>query len=191
MTHQGNTMDKRTKIRIAVSKFLPEERGQALIMVLVFLLLGSLTITPLLSYMGTALKTGRMYQDKTEELYAADSGIEDAIWQIKYDRLEVLLSDPDYDIYDFGTVWTYSVSEPINDLTAEVSIQNVWIPKDVAPLSPNEARDIIESNKLMVAGTAPGETSYQTGDMAAAWLYLRNRLQQPGRRPLCRLLFRS
>ena len=159
MTHQGNTMDKRTKIRIAVSKFLPEERGQALIMVLVFLLLGSLTITPLLSYMGTALKTGRMYQDKTEELYAADSGIEDAIWQIKYDRLEVLLSDPDYDIYDFGTVWTYSVSEPINDLTAEVSIQNVWIPKDVAPLSPNEARDIIESNKLMVAGSAPGETS--------------------------------
>ena len=130
-------------------------------MVLVFLLVGSLTITPLMSYMETGLKTDQMYRDKADELYAADSGIEDAIWQIKYDRLEALLSSPDYDKYDFGTTWTYDLSEQINNQDTTVTIENVWIPKDVAPLNATEARDIIESNKLMVAGTAPGETSYQ------------------------------
>lgn len=152
-------MVKRVKANLV--ECLREESGQALIMVLVFLLLGSLILPPVLSHIGTALKTGQVYESKTDELYAADSGIEDAIWQIKYDRLEVLFSDPVYDIYDFATVWSYSLEEPINDLTANVTIQNVWIPKDVTPLSPAEARDIIESNKLMVAGTTSGESTYQ------------------------------
>jgi len=137
------------------------EKGQALILVLVFLLVGSLTITPLMSYMETGLKTDQVYRDKADELYAADSGIEDAIWQIKYDRLEALFSSPDYDKYDFSTTWTYDLSEQINNHDTTITIENVWIPKDVAPLNATEARDIIESNKLMVAGTAPGETSYQ------------------------------
>jgi len=130
-------------------------------MVLVFLLLGSLTLPPVLSHIGTALKTGEVYESKTDALYAADSGIEDAIWQVKYNRLEALLNDPVYDAYDFDTTWSYNLSETINDLTADVTIQNVWIPKDVTPLSPAEARDIIESNKLIVAGTATTDTNYR------------------------------
>ena len=149
------------KVKTNLVKYLREESGQSLIAVLVFLMIGSLTLPAALSLIATTLKTLQVYESKTDELYAADSGIEDAVWQIKYDRLEVLFSDPDYDIYDFNTTWSYSLSEPINDLTADVSIQNVWIPKDIAPLGSTEARDIIESNKLMVAGTAPGETSYQ------------------------------
>jgi hypothetical protein len=148
-------------IKSNIAKLLREDSGQALIIVLVFLMIGSLTLPPVLSHIGTALKTGQIYNSKTDELYAADSGIEDAIWQIKYDRLEALLQDPDYDIYDFSTVWSYSLSELINGMMANITVDNVWIPKDVTPLSPAEARDIIESNKLMVAGTVPGETSYQ------------------------------
>jgi hypothetical protein len=98
------------KIRIELSKCLSGEKGQALTMVLVFMLLGSLTITPLLSFLSTALDTDRLYGDKTNALYAADAGIEDAIWQIKYDNLESLLTDPAYDEYDFSTNWTYSLS---------------------------------------------------------------------------------
>lgn len=130
-------------------------------MVLVFLLVGSLTVMPVLSYLGTALETGRMYEGKTDALYTADSGIEDAIWQIKYDRLEVIFDDPAYDAYDYVTTWSYDLTDPPNGVTANVSIQNVWIPKDVAPLSPAEARDIIESNKLIVAGTATDEANYR------------------------------
>lgn len=151
------------KIVIAkLAKRLCEERGQALIAVLVFLMIGSLSLSPLLSYISTALKTDRTYQSKTAELYAADSGIDDAIWQIKYDNLNTLFFEPPvYDIYDFDSVWSYSLSEPINDMTADVTIQNVWIPKDVTPLSPAEGRAMIESNKLMVTGTTTGETTYK------------------------------
>lgn len=148
-------------VKAKIAKYLHEEKGQALIAVLVLLMIGSLTLPPTLSHISTSLKTGQVYETKTNELYAADSGIEDAIWQIKYDRLEVLFTDPEYDIYDFDMVWPYSLSEPINELPVDVDIRNIWIPKDITPLSPAEGRAIIESNKLMVSGTVPGESSYK------------------------------
>ena len=138
-----------------------EENGQAFILVLLFLLIGSLTLPPVLSLIGTSLKSGQIYESKTDELYAADSGVEDAIWRIKFDRLEVILDNPVYDAYDYDTTWSYNLSEPINGLTANVSIQNVWIPKDITPLSPSEGRSTIELNKLVVAGTATTDTSYR------------------------------
>ncbi len=130
--------------------------------VLAFLLISSLTLPPILSHMRTSLQTGKVYEDKTDQLYAADSGIEDALWQIKYDRLEPLFTNPAYNIYDFGTTWSYRLNDPINNLTANVSIRNVWIPSNVSPPSDAvEAREIIESNKLMVAGTATDESNYK------------------------------
>ncbi|MFC2007402.1 pilus assembly PilX N-terminal domain-containing protein [Chloroflexota bacterium] len=144
-----------------IAKCFREESGQALISVLIFLLIGSLTLPPVLSHIGTALKSEQVYESKTDALYAADSGIEDAIWQVKYNRLEALLNDPVYDAYDFDTTWSYNLSELINDLTANVTIQNVWIPKGVTQLSPAEARATIESNKLIVAGTATTDTNYR------------------------------
>jgi Flp pilus assembly pilin Flp len=145
-------------------KFLNNETGAALIIVLVLLLLGSLTIVPVLAHVGTALKTGGLYEDKTKRLYAADAGVEDAIWQIKYDALEALSGDPDY-AYNFSTNCTYELEDPVNGLTTNVTIQNVWIPSNVPPPSDSEtARIIIESNKLMVSGTAgadPMDTTYK------------------------------
>ena len=75
---------------VKLSGHLRGEQGQALVIVLALLMIGSLTLPPVLSHISTTLKTGRVYDNKTDELYAADSGIEDAIWQIKYDRLNVL-----------------------------------------------------------------------------------------------------
>jgi len=149
------------RVKSILDKFHREERGQALIMVLVLLMLGSLALPPVLSHIGTALKTGQVYESKANELYAADSGVEDAIWQVKYDRLEVLFSSPEYDAYDFDTTWSYNLEEPINGLTANVTIENVWIPKDVTPLTAAEGRDIIESEKLIITGTATTDTSYR------------------------------
>ncbi|MFC1972077.1 hypothetical protein ACFLVE_01560 [Chloroflexota bacterium] len=143
-------------------KSASDEKGQSLILVLVLLLVGSLTIMPLMAYMETGLKTNQVYRDKADEFYAADSGIEDAIWQIKYDRLDIMLDSPAaYDTYDFSTIWSYELDEQINDVPANISIQNVWIPKDVTPPSPSEGRDIIESDKLIVAGTANDDSNYR------------------------------
>lgn len=155
-------MEKRMKS--IASRFFTDESGQALILVLALLVLGSLTIAPVLSHVGTALKTGEVYKVKTEKFYAADAGIEDAIWQIKYDGLEPLFGDPNY-TYDFSANASYELDDPVNGLTTNVTIKNVWIPSNVSPPSdPATAKAIIESNKLMVSGTAgadPGDNTYK------------------------------
>ena len=59
------------------------ESGQTFILVLIMLLLGGLIIASLLGYMSTGLNVGRVYEERMAELYAADSGVEDALWKIK------------------------------------------------------------------------------------------------------------
>jgi hypothetical protein len=131
---------------------LAAQSGQALIIVLVFLLLGSLTLLPTLAHLSTSLKTGKIYEEKTDEFYTADSGIEDGLWRIKYDYMGV-----DYDPYDFETEWPYQTDD-INDMGANFTIRNVWFPSDVTldslGLTSENARQIIESEKLVVAGTS-------------------------------------
>lgn len=63
------------------------ESGQALILVLILLFIGGLMITPLLGFVSTGLKASQVYQQKTDELYAADAGVEYALWKIKNDAL--------------------------------------------------------------------------------------------------------
>lgn len=68
-----------------LKKIYRRESGQAFIMVLILLLVGMLIIAPLLALMGTGLIAGQMYEEKMNGLYAADAGIEDAIWKIMND----------------------------------------------------------------------------------------------------------
>ncbi len=64
-----------------------DEKGQALILVLILLLIGSLIIAPHLGYMATGLKAGRVHEERMLELYAADAGVEDALYQIMNDQV--------------------------------------------------------------------------------------------------------
>jgi len=59
--------------------------GNVLIMVLILLVVGGLILTPLLGLMSTGMVAGQVYENKTDELYAADAGVEDAIWKIEND----------------------------------------------------------------------------------------------------------
>ena len=82
----------RYKIKKNVStKSRTSEKGYALIVVLIFLCLGTLVLTPLLSYMTTGLKVGAIYQENALELYAADAGINDSLWYTQYGDFESLL----------------------------------------------------------------------------------------------------
>jgi hypothetical protein len=137
------------------------ESGQTMVIVLIMLLLGGLIIAPLLAFMGTGLKNGIIFETKTKELYAADSGIEDGMWQINYDDLEVLDTPSAYDFYDYNTVWNYQLADQVNAKDVDVTIKNVWIPKGIAIPDKNEARDIIETGKLIVTGTVPSAATYQ------------------------------
>ena len=68
------------------NKLIRDEKGQALLMVLILILVGGLIIAPLLAHMSTGLKVGReVYEEKMYGQYAADSGVEDALYKIKVD----------------------------------------------------------------------------------------------------------
>lgn len=58
-----------------------------LILALILLVVGGLIIAPLLGFMSTGLIAGQVFEKKMEGLYAADAGIEDAIWKIMNDQI--------------------------------------------------------------------------------------------------------
>ena len=65
------------------------EKGQALVLVLCFLILGGLTIAPLLAYMSTGINAGQLHKEKMVGSYAADAGVELALWNLTIGELEV------------------------------------------------------------------------------------------------------
>ncbi len=134
------------------------QSGQALIIVLIFLLLGSLLLVPALDLLSTALKTNVKYEEKSDALYAADAGIDDGIWQIKYGGLQPKFGGADSYEYDFSTNATYQLDSPVNGLTTSVTIQNIWIPSNVTlgdlGLTADNAKSIIDTGKLVVSGTS-------------------------------------
>jgi len=74
-------------MKIAVKRLIRDEKGQTLVLALILLVVGGLIITPLLAYMSTGLITGEVYERRMDELYAADAGVEDAIWRIQSNNL--------------------------------------------------------------------------------------------------------
>ncbi len=100
--------------RIA-NKLKREEGGQALILVLVLLLVGGLMIGPLLGFMGTGLAAGQVHEQRMDELYAADAGIEDAIHKMLTDNPSLPQS--------VGDNWTYSIAGGVNDKGVEVVVE--------------------------------------------------------------------
>jgi len=67
-----------------LKRILKNEAGQALAMALIMLALGGLLVVPTLSFMTTNLTANRQIDRKNLELYAADAGVEDALWNMKY-----------------------------------------------------------------------------------------------------------
>jgi hypothetical protein len=74
-------------MKTLLKRAIRDEKGAALTLVLVLLVVGGLILTPLLGLMSTGLVSGQLYERKTDELYAADAGVEDAIWKIQTNNL--------------------------------------------------------------------------------------------------------
>jgi hypothetical protein len=130
-----NTQRKLKKLMLHCNS----ETGQILLLTMVFVLLGTLIVIPLANYMISGLKSGEIFEERTSHLYAADAGIQDGSWQIKYDHLKNTCAD--YLPYDFAGSWSYALPETVNGVTTNVTIQNVWIPKDLeAPSQENGVR---------------------------------------------------
>lgn len=144
-----------------LSTLLRRQSGQALISMLVFMALGAIILAPVLNYIGTGLIVGELFQTRADEYYAADAGVEDALWQIKNDNLETILTSPSaYDRYNFTENWDYDLTggDQVNDLDVDITVGNEWIPYGLPEPDADAARAVIEgpsigvSPKLIVTG---------------------------------------
>jgi hypothetical protein len=65
-----------------LKQMISSEKGQALPIVLGLLVLGGLTIASSLGYTATSLKSSRLLEENVRGIYAADAGMEDALWSL-------------------------------------------------------------------------------------------------------------
>jgi hypothetical protein len=97
------------------------EKGQALPMVMIAVILGALVIPAFLSNTGTSLISSRVYANEMQAQYACDSGAEHAIWKLTNGGVADSLSEP-------GDMLNYSLPQSVNGLTPDVDICNSWLP---------------------------------------------------------------
>lgn len=82
-----------------------------LLIVLVMMTVGSLLIVPTLNFISTSLSTGEVFEGKVEALYAAEAGVEDALWTM---------------INDEPSTFPYSYElTDINGMTVDVVIDKI------------------------------------------------------------------
>ena len=99
-----------------MKRIVEDEKGQAFPLALIALAVGALLITPFLDNVSTNLIASRKYRASMVEQYAADAGIEDAIWNVTYgDFGSTVLTAP-------GDTTTYSLGEPVNGITPSISV---------------------------------------------------------------------
>lgn len=75
------------------------EAGQALVLVTVILLLSALVVPPLLGLNFSSTRSAQISEDRMLQLYAADAGIEDALYLLKH-RLMGNATEMDYHLAD-------------------------------------------------------------------------------------------
>ena len=100
-------------MKSVVKNLARDEKGAALVLALILLLVGGLVVAGLLGHMGAGLLAGEIYERRTAELYAADAGVEDAIWKIQHGETPVCPGDP---------YWSYNITD-VNDKKLQISIE--------------------------------------------------------------------
>ena len=126
------------------------EKGQALIIVLALLTLGVLIITSSLTFIGTSIKTNKVYVNNTNDLYAAEAGVQDGIYNMlnqSNSGLNTLFNITNYSDYDYNpNGWSYNLPAQINNDSVIVKIKNIWVPYGItAPTSSAQATNILNN----------------------------------------------
>jgi hypothetical protein len=98
-----------------------QQRGQALVAVLIIVALSSIILVPLGHLVDTGLRTTQSYQRNAKGLYAADAGIQYAIWEIK--NSTQMISDRENGVYT-----NYSYNAPSeNNNSISVQVNSNWL----------------------------------------------------------------
>lgn len=136
-------------MRNIAKRLFEDEKGSALLLALILLLVSGLIAAPLLAHMGTGIVVGEVYERRTNELYAADAGVEDAIWSISHESIP---PDDWHECDDQPGWWIYEYPEPltVNGKSVDVSVYR----KDLDPTSCGE--DLIYRILAMAITEDPG-----------------------------------
>jgi hypothetical protein len=116
MTRVNNV--KRWVMKI-VGKQTKSERGYALPAVLVMLLLGGLIIVPSLSLLSTSLNANRVIDEEDLGVYAADAGIQYAMWHLRPGY------EGSFELPSAGEEVTLDFPETISGHAIDINISNV------------------------------------------------------------------
>ncbi|MCX6010404.1 MAG: hypothetical protein NTW48_10350, partial [Chloroflexi bacterium] len=103
-------------------------------------------------------KSGQVFEQKVDEVYAADAGVEDAMWYIRNDRIADVLG-AGYDKYNYSSAYPYPYNLLVNDKDVVVNITNAWIPMITPTPDAAKARQIIEYGNLTIIGYPSSNTS--------------------------------
>jgi hypothetical protein len=85
-------------------RLIKEEKGAAMILALILLLVGGLITAALLGHMGAGLLAGEVFGRRTAEVYAADAGVEDAMWRIQHGETPVCPANPEESCYNITDI---------------------------------------------------------------------------------------
>jgi cytoskeletal protein CcmA (bactofilin family) len=151
----------------AVKRILRGERGGVMELVLTLLTVSGLVMAPLLGLMSTGLVTGQVYEQKTDELYAADAGVEYGIWHLQQggsvaDVLEFTLNDKavtveieelPHDCYELATyeITSTATSQKGSETTVLCHVTGITLYVDELILDAN-AGTVYWPNNVYVTG---------------------------------------
>ena len=76
-------------MKCEVTKLIKKQDGHIFLLTLVLLALGGLMLLPVLSFMGTGIKVSELHEEEMLSLYAADAGIEDALYVLQYQSPDI------------------------------------------------------------------------------------------------------
>ncbi len=94
---------------------MKNEKGQALPLAIIALVIGALLVTPFLSHAGTNLIGSRVYAGEIGSRSASDAGVEHAIWSLTGGTLAA-------EIPNTGDQTTYQLDEELNGVTTTVTV---------------------------------------------------------------------
>jgi hypothetical protein len=103
------------QLRLSLTALAQEEKAFALPLVLAVLVIGSMIVTPFLTHAGANLTSSKVYADMSREKYAADSGIEQAIWDLKYGTLASRLNTA-------GGTLSYTLTNQLNNIAPVMTV---------------------------------------------------------------------
>jgi cytoskeletal protein CcmA (bactofilin family) len=166
-----------------VKRIVRQEKGHGLDLVLTLLGLGGLIMAPLLGLMSTGLLAGQVYENKTDELYAADAGVEDGIWHLQQggspdDILEltvngkavtVEIEELPHDCYELATyeITSTAVSQDGSTTTVLARVTGITVFMDELFLDAHAGTVYIPNNVYVEGDVTLATDVHIVGDLKA------------------------